>query len=72
MPYLEFIHGPVASAGGLITELGWAPPDSGYLEHHPERAEQAQRGEIRYRIGAGLWPRQAALAWMRAHREYAE
>lgn len=72
IPYLESIHRPVAGAGGLITELGWAPPDSGYLENHPERAEQAQRGEIRYRIGAGLWPREAALDWMRAHPEYGE
>jgi hypothetical protein len=72
MPYLESIHRPVVSAGGLITELGWAPMDSGYLDHHPERAEGAQRGEIRYRIGAGLLPREAALAWMRAHPEYGE
>ncbi len=72
MPYLEYIHRPVVSGGGLITELGWAPPDSGYLDHHPERAEQAQRGEIRYRIGAGLLPREAALRWMGAHPEYAE
>jgi hypothetical protein len=72
MPYLEYIHRLVVSAGGLITELNWAPPDSGYLEHHPERAARAQRGEIRFRIGAGLMPREAALAWMRAHPEYGE
>lgn len=72
LPYLEPIHRPLRNGGGLITEHGWAPPNAGYLEQHPERAERAERGEIRYRMGAGLWPRAAALAWMRAHPEYGE
>jgi hypothetical protein len=72
MPYLEAIHRPFGSAGGLITEMGWAPPDSGYVEKHPGRAELVERGEIRYRICSGLWPRAEVLAWMKAHPEYGE
>jgi hypothetical protein len=72
IPYLEAIHRPLVTAGGLITEMGWAPPDSGYAEKHPERAELAERGEIRYRTCSGLWPRDAALAWMKAHPEYGD
>jgi|GEM_PF-2098527 len=72
MPYLEAIYHPFDSAGGLITEMGWAPPDSGYVEKHPERAELAERGEIRYRMCNGLWPRVAALEWMKAHPECGE
>lgn len=68
-PHLEALNRPYRDFGGFLTTLGPAPADSGVLEGNSERKRQYEAGEIRYRIGLAIWPRSAALDWMRANPE---
>jgi hypothetical protein len=65
-PHLEYLNEPFR-AGGHLTTAGFAPADAGFLERNEQRRRQFEAGELRYRLGVGLWPRAAALAWIDAH-----
>ena len=69
-PYLAALNRPYREHGGLIVLLGPAGADSGVLEGNAGRRKRVQAGEAIYRIGLAIWPRDAAIAWARAHTEY--
>ncbi len=68
-PHLRWLNAPFREWGGLIGLAGEAPADSGILERNRERARQVLIGEVRYRMGHGLWSRVAALKWAEEHQE---
>jgi len=68
-PHLRWLNAPFREWGGIIGLAGEAPADSGVLERNKERARQVLSGEVRYRLGRGLWSRAAALRWAEAHSE---
>lgn len=61
-PYLE--HG-----GRIVTTLGPAPADSGFLDHNPERRKMYESGQFNPRLGLAMWPRADAIRWANQHPE---
>ena len=55
--------------GGLLVNIGPAPADAGFLEHNAARKAEFEAGRLQYQLGLGLWPREAAIRWARAHPE---
>jgi hypothetical protein len=68
-PHLEVLNRPYVNYGGLITLLGPAPPDSGVLEGNAQRGASYLAGNVKYRYGFAIWPRDAAIRWAEAHPE---
>jgi hypothetical protein len=71
-PHLEWLNRPYLRDGGFITDTGEAPPDSGFAEHNRDRAAAVERGELKFRMGVALWPRDAMIRWANSHPEYGE
>ena len=71
-PHLEPLNRPFVRYGGLIVNVGPAPADAGFLEHNPARKAAFEAGELQYQIGMAVWPRKAALEWVRANPELLE
>ncbi len=69
-PHLGALSRPYRENGGIIVPLGPAGLDSGVLEGNAQRRTQVEAGELSYRMGLAIWPRNAAVAWARAHPEY--
>jgi hypothetical protein len=69
-PHLAWLNEPYVDLGGVRTTIGPAPPDSGYLDRNADRQRAFDAGELRYRLGIGLWPRKAALRWAELHPEW--
>jgi len=69
-PHLEWINRPYIEAGGWITTIGPAPADSGFAERNPAREQLNKRGELNYRIGLAIWPKEAAISWASRHPEF--
>jgi hypothetical protein len=70
-PHLEWLNRPYLQEGGFITDIGLAPLDSGFAENNAKRRELAERGELTFRLGVALWPRDAMIAWAERHPELA-
>jgi hypothetical protein len=68
-PHLACLSKLYLEEGGLITTVGDAPADAGFLEHNARRREQLEAGELHYKVGLALWPRERAIAWARSHPE---
>ncbi len=68
-PHLRWLNAPFRDLGGVLVVAGDAPLDSGILERNRERARQILAGEVRYRMGVGLWSRTAAVRWAKQHAE---
>lgn len=68
-PHLEVLNRPYINGGGLITLLEPAPPSSGVLEGNAQRRADYLAGNIQYRYGFAIWPRDAAIRWADAHPE---
>jgi hypothetical protein len=69
-PHLAALNEPYLAHGGrVITTIGPAPENSGFLDHNPERRKRYESGEFRPRLTLAMWPRTAAVAWARAHPE---
>jgi hypothetical protein len=68
-PHLSWMNRMVLDNGGLISHLGYAPPDSGFLEGSVERKRLYEAGLYRPRYGLMLWPRDALLDWAARNRE---
>jgi hypothetical protein len=62
-PYLE--HG-----GRIVTTLGPAPADSGFLDHNPDRRKLYENGQFKPRLGLAMWPRADAILWANQHPEF--
>jgi hypothetical protein len=68
-PHLACLNKLYLEEGGLITTVGDAPDDAGFLEHNARRKEQLEAGTLRYKTGLALWPRRQAIAWAASHPE---
>ena len=69
-PHLAPLNEPYLEHGGrIVTTLGPAPADSGFLEHNPQRRKMFESGEFRPRLGLAMWPRKAAIHWAEQHPE---
>jgi hypothetical protein len=67
--HLEYLQRPFRDHGGVLTTIGPAPPDSGFLDGNAKRRQQYEAGELQYRTGLAIWPRRAALEWAAANTE---
>ena len=69
-PHLDAINEPYVRLGGrIVTTLGPAPLESGFLKFNPQRRERYERGELVPMTGLAMWPRQAAIAWAEKHTD---
>ena len=69
-PHLASLNEPYLAAGGrIVTTLGEAPAESGFLKFSPERRARYQRGELKLMTTLAMWPRKAALDWAARHPE---
>ena len=68
-PYLAALNEPYLKHGGrLVTNVGPAPVESGFLKFNSARREQYERGELKLKSVLAMWPRQAAIAWAEQNR----
>jgi hypothetical protein len=65
-PHLAFMNRPFEEAGGLITDIGPAELNSGFLEGSPARAELYRTGGYKPTHAVALCAREQALAWAAA------
>jgi hypothetical protein len=68
-PHLSWINHPYLEANGLITTAGPAPANSGFMERNEDRKKQFEKGELAFRMGIAIWPREAAMQWAAKHPE---
>ena len=69
-PHLKALNEPYLQHGGrLVTTVGEATPESGFLKHNPERRKAYEEGKQRIRLTLAMWPRSAAIAWAARHPE---
>jgi len=69
-PHLAALNDPYLQHGGrILTTLGVAPPDSGFLDYNPERRKLYETGRFKPRITLAMWPRAAAIGWAAQHSE---
>jgi hypothetical protein len=64
-PHLAWLNRPYLEEGGLIIDTGPAQATAGFMEHNIQRKEEFESGNLRYRIGVALWPREGAIDWAR-------
>ena len=69
-PHLAWLPRIFQENGGVIAELGPAPPESGFLVGDPKRRALYERGEFRPALTVVLWPRKAVLDWASRHPEF--
>jgi hypothetical protein len=70
MPHLAALNEPYLQHGGrILSTLGAAPPDSGFLDYNPERRKLYETGQFKPRIALAMWPRAAAISWAAQHSE---
>jgi hypothetical protein len=63
-PHLRWMNDVIVNNGGVLTHLGLAREDSGFLVGSPERQRLYEAGEYRPREGLFIWPRAAMLRWL--------
>lgn len=69
-PHLAALNEPYLEHGGrIVTTVGEADPDSGFLKHNPERRKAYEEGKQRIRLTLAMWPRGAAIDWANQHPE---
>ena len=69
-PHLAALNEPFRSWGGsILTNVGPATPESGFLKYNPERRKAYEEGKLKYMLTLGMWPRSAAISWARQHPE---
>jgi hypothetical protein len=69
-PHLAWTNRTPLAHGATLTDLGPAPPQSGFLTGSPDRQRLYEAGAYRPTIGLIIWPRPALLAWAAAHPEF--
>lgn len=63
-PHLAHLNEPYLSLGGkLVTNLGPAPPESGFMKYNSERRDLYERGKVTFKSVLAMWPRKAAIEW---------
>jgi peptidoglycan/xylan/chitin deacetylase (PgdA/CDA1 family) len=63
-PHLNWTTRLFEENGGIVTDLGPAPEDSGFLEGSNARRALYQSGAYKPTLGLIVWPRRAALDWL--------
>lgn len=63
-PHLRWMNDVIVNNGGVLTHIGLAREDSGFLVGSPERQRLYEAGEYRPREGLFIWPRAAMLRWL--------
>lgn len=58
--------------GAVVTDIGPASPDDGFLVGSAERRRLFEAGVYRPTVGLLIWPRRDLLAWADAHPEYGD
>jgi hypothetical protein len=68
-PHLSFMNKPFIESGALITTMGPAPEDSGFLTGSPSRRKLYESGQFKPTYGLVLWSRDQMLHWANNHPE---
>lgn len=68
-PHLAFMNQPFLQAGGIVTNIGPAQPDDGFMNNNKARAELYRSGQYKPTFGVAMCSRQQALEWRNAHQE---
>ncbi|MGB8771462.1 MAG: hypothetical protein WCC92_17740 [Candidatus Korobacteraceae bacterium] len=68
-PHLSFINKPFVESGAVITTIGRAADDSGFLTGSTERQKLFESGEFKPMQGVILWSRAQMINWARSHPE---
>lgn len=63
-PHLAWINRPFRRHGGLVVMMGPADEKSGLADHNAQRRARLARGDLHYRLGTAIWPREAAFQWL--------
>ena len=70
-PHLAWVNRVFLDNGGVVTTVGPADANSGVFANNPQRKALYEAGKFTPLIGLNIWPRDAAIAWMRKHPEFA-
>jgi hypothetical protein len=70
-PHLAWTNRTPLSYGAVLTHIGPASPDDGFLVGSRERQRLFDSGRYRPRTGMLIWARRDLLRWAAAHPEYA-
>jgi hypothetical protein len=70
-PHLAWMSRVFLENGGLVVEGGRVDPDCGVLYRSATRKQLYDAGRFTPRVGLVMWPRNAMIAWAKAHPEYA-
>jgi len=70
-PHLAWMRDLFVQNGGIVADIGEAPPDSGFLVGNFTRRRLFASGEYRPHEYAAVWPRDAVIDWAGRHPEYA-
>ncbi len=63
-PHLVPLNEPYLNLGGkLLTNLGAAPPESGFMKYNSGRRDLYERGKVTFKSVLAMWPRKAAIEW---------
>lgn len=68
-PHLSFINKPFVESGAVITTMGRADENSGFLTGSEHRKKLYESGEFKPTQGVVLWSRQQMIRWAHAHPE---
>jgi hypothetical protein len=69
-PHLAALNEPYTQHGGrILTSVGEAKEDSGFLKFNPERRKLYEAGKLRIYLTLAMWPRAAAIRWAEQHPE---
>ena len=68
-PHLSFINKPFVESGAVITTMGAADENSGFLTGSEQRRKLYESGEFKPTQGVVLWSREQMIRWANAHPE---
>ncbi len=71
-PELAWMNRTILENGGFAVIMGPADPDSGVLTRSAARQRAYEAGVFKPTNGLVIWPRDAMIAWARAHPEYSQ
>jgi hypothetical protein len=71
-PHLSFINKPFVESGAIVTTMGTAAENSGFLVGSVERKKLYEKGEFKPTMGLVLWSREQMIRWADSHPELEE
>jgi hypothetical protein len=70
-PHLAWTNKTPVDHGAVVTHIGEASPEDGFLVGSEQRRKLFESGKYKPTIGLVIWPRRSLLAWAAAHPEFA-